>query len=105
MMHDTTNIRWTALDPTLWSERALGANVFLQSTGGVVRANVTSDYQHPQIAVQGYVRGRMLVEAYVNGALKFERLYSHAPLLVELGMDMHDCDGPCQLDLHFIPAA
>lgn len=105
MIHDITNSRWVPIDPTKWSERALGSNVFLQSTGGIVRATVQANYQHPHIAVQGYVRGRMLVEAYVNGVLKFEQTYSHSPLLLELGLDMEHCDGRCQLDIHFIPAA
>lgn len=105
MIDDTTNMRWVPNDPKLWSERALGANVFLQSTGGITRAIVPADYHHPQIAVQGYVRGRMLVEAYVNGALKYERLYTDSPLLMELDLERGQGDGPCQLDIHFIPAA
>jgi hypothetical protein len=47
----------------------------------------------------------MLVEAYVNGALKYDRLYTHSPLLMELDLERGQGDGPCQLDIHFIPAA
>lgn len=105
MMHNTINSRWLPVDPAKWQERALGSNVFLQSTGGIVCATVQANFEHPKIAVQGYVRGRMLVEAYVNGALKFEQTCSHSPLLLELGLDMQKCDDTCQLEIHFIPAA
>lgn len=97
-------LMWLPAEPHVWTRRAYGRKVVLETDGGSLRTVISPELAQRQIYLDVHVTGRMLLQLWCNGVMLHEALVSNTDFDCFVSLPAVPCYSELTLDLDLIPA-